>query len=413
MQECFEQWSMDASPLLEGATLFDEDIVPIHRDDIFDSLFQEQSVQLETLTQEALQIIFNSWIILFERQAQDQLPGGKYASPSSEQLAQAVNVPATNMASERDFGVLDLLLHLKPAARLISHEALVMWTNNKTTAWLNSLSPEDKEKCMADARANTGAILARYKERKENIFQQRKEKLLEKQRAKEEAERKLRQQKLNLVNGIAELGGPQKSEKDIKDGLMKFASEKERQKALVTQLQFQKVVLQVKAPTKEHFQQGKTVAGKRVLFSAEQLAKHLLEVLELNSFQETEPENEGGLIYRSSDDQAKTLSEEKAKLAKELRDARQKVLITRSKKLLPQFRENPLLLVGKRVMHNCIEDGSEQAEWFNATVLHLAEDVTVGADPEYIIKYDIDEDDDEWTMPLLKDLDKGDLILLN
>ena len=112
------------------------------------------------------------------------------------------------MASERDFGVLDLLLHLKPAARLISHEALVMWTNNKTTAWLNSLSPEDKEKCMADARANIGAILARYKERKENIFQQRKEKLLEKQRAKEEAERKLRQQKLNLVNGIAELGGP-------------------------------------------------------------------------------------------------------------------------------------------------------------------------------------------------------------
>ena len=111
-----------------------------------------------------------------------------------------------------------------------------MWTNNKTTAWLNSLSPEDKEKCM---------VLAQYKERKEKIFKQQK-KLLEKQRAKEEAERKLRQQRLNLVNGIAELGGPWMSEKDIKDGLMKFASEKERQKALVTQLQFQKVVLQAK-----------------------------------------------------------------------------------------------------------------------------------------------------------------------
>ena len=63
-------------------------------------------------------------------------------------------------------------------------------------------------------------------------------------------------------------------------------------------------------------------------------------------------------------------------------------------------------------MQNCIEDGSEQAEWFNATVVCLAVDVTVGADPEYIMKYDIDNDD-EWTMPLLKDLDKGDLILLN
>ena len=81
--------------------------------------------------------------------------------------------------------------------------------------------------------------------------------------------------------------------------------------------------------------------------------------------------------------------------------------------MLFQFRENPLLLVGKRVMHNCIEDGSEQAEWFNGTVLRFAEDVTAGADPDYITKYDIDEDNDEWTVPLLKDLNKGDLILLS
>ena len=119
------------------------------------------------------------------------------APSSPELLAQAANVSATNMASERDFGVFDLLLHLKPAARLISYEALVLWTNNKTTSWLNSLSPEDKQKCMAEARANTSKIMARYKERKQKIFQQREEKLLEKQRAKEKAERKQRQQRLN------------------------------------------------------------------------------------------------------------------------------------------------------------------------------------------------------------------------
>ena len=191
---------------------------------------------------------------------------------------------------------------------------------------------------------------------------------------------------------------------------MKIASEKEKQKALVTQLQFQKVVLQAVAPTKEHFQQGKSVSGKRIIFSVAQLTKHLTEVLELNQFQEAEPENEGGLTYRSSDEPVKSLSEEKAKLVKKLRDARQKVLINKSKAMLPQFQDNPLLLVEKRVMHNCIEDGSEQAEWFNATVLRLAEDIPDGAnaiDAEYIIKYDIDEDEDEWTMPLLKDLKRG------
>ena len=197
MQKCFEQWSQDASPLLEGETLFKEEVVPIHRDEMYESLFKEQSEQLETFTQEALEIIFNSWMILLESQAQDQLPGGTYATPSPELLAQAANVSATNMASERDFGVFDLLLHLKLAARLISYEALVLWTNNKTTSWLNSLSPEDKQKCMAEARANTSKIMARYKERKQKIFQQREEKLLEKQRAKEKAERKQRQQRLN------------------------------------------------------------------------------------------------------------------------------------------------------------------------------------------------------------------------
>jgi len=49
------------------------------------------------------------------------------------------------------------------------------------------------------------------------------------------------------------LGGLWKSEKEIKDDLVKLASEKERNKALVTQLQFQKVVLQPKASTKECF----------------------------------------------------------------------------------------------------------------------------------------------------------------
>ena len=54
MQKCFEQWSQDTSPLLEGETLFNEEVVPIHHDEMYESLFKEQSEQLETLTQEAL-----------------------------------------------------------------------------------------------------------------------------------------------------------------------------------------------------------------------------------------------------------------------------------------------------------------------------------------------------------------------
>ena len=376
---------------------------------MYESVFKEQSEQLETFTQEALEIIFNSWMILFERQAQYQLRGGKYATPSPELLAQAANVPATNMASERDFGVFDLLLHLKPAARLISHEALVLWTNNKTTSRLNSLSPEDKQMCMAEARANTSKIMARYKERKEKNFQQQKEKLLEKERTKEEAERKQRQQRLNLVSSITEFGGPWKSEKRNQRRSDEDCLRKGKTKSPCYSAPVPESCPPDCSTNQGTFSAREICVWKRIIFSVVQLTKYLTEVFELNQFQEAEPENEGGLTYQSSDERVKSLSEERAKLVKKLRDARQKVMRNKSKAMLPQFQDNPLLLVEKQVMHNCIEDGSEQAKWFNATVLRLAEDIPDGAnaiDAEYIIKYDIDEDEDEWTMPLLKDLKK-------
>ena len=44
-----------------------------------------------------------------------------------------------------------------------------------------------------------------------------------------------------------------------------------------------------------------------------------------------------------------------------------------SKALCPQFQENPILLVENWVMYNCTKHDCEQAEWFNASVLRLAE----------------------------------------
>ena len=67
---------------------------------------------------------------------------------------------------------------------------------------------------MADARANFVTIMIQNRQRKEKIFQQQQE-LLEKERAKEEAKRKLPQQ----ASSITELGGSWKSEKEIKDDL--------------------------------------------------------------------------------------------------------------------------------------------------------------------------------------------------
>ena len=88
-----------------------------------------------------------------------------------------------------------------------------------------------------------------------------------------------------------------KSEKEIKEGLKKLATHKAKQKALVTQLQFQKIVIQAKAPTKEHFQPDKTMSGKRTVSSIQQLTEHLTEIVELNISQEPESEGDGGVTF--------------------------------------------------------------------------------------------------------------------
>ena len=57
------------------------------------------------------------------------------------------------MVGECDFAQLDLLVRKMPSARITftTLEALVMWTNNRTAQWLDSLPQEDKERYMKNA----------------------------------------------------------------------------------------------------------------------------------------------------------------------------------------------------------------------------------------------------------------------
>ena len=86
MKQAMEQWATDASPVLNQTALFDEDKVKINKDDIYDALFAETDPVLESLTQLALEVLFSSLLIILERQAQDNLPGGKYWNPSKKSI---------------------------------------------------------------------------------------------------------------------------------------------------------------------------------------------------------------------------------------------------------------------------------------------------------------------------------------
>jgi len=68
------------------------------------------------------------------------LPGGKYFQNTKSNSV----VPATSIASERDFAILDRLMRCKPSASTACLETLTLWMNNKTAQWFDSKSENEK-----------------------------------------------------------------------------------------------------------------------------------------------------------------------------------------------------------------------------------------------------------------------------
>ena len=168
---------------MQGNGPFPESI--IHKDDLYGHLFDESGdEELDCLTQESLEILCHALLLILERQATDQLPGGKYWSepgqPVSDKLqTQTSNVPTTNTVSERDFSVLDLLMRTKPNATVLAQEALTMWAYKKTSAWLQNRSSTEKSDILKEARENATKLKEKFETRKYEI-KEKKMKMLRK-----------------------------------------------------------------------------------------------------------------------------------------------------------------------------------------------------------------------------------------
>ena len=167
LQVSLQKWQQDASSLLEGEAVFYEQLAPVNTDQRYRALFEEHTESFNIITKLILEILSSHFLILLERQVADQLPGSAFFEVSSEEKEASANVPKTNVLSERDFAQLDLQLRIKPSARIVTHEELTMWRNNKTVSWLDKMQPEEKEKLLAEARKSAwGLILDKHKERK-------------------------------------------------------------------------------------------------------------------------------------------------------------------------------------------------------------------------------------------------------
>lgn len=148
MKEKFVKWSEDSQCLIENhETLFDDCTTTAH-DEVAQYLFQ--SSDNDCIVQELLQLLFKSFSLTIGRLLIDHLPGGEFHNVTDPVIfLETKSVPKANLNPERDFAVLDRLMSQKPNATYIALESLLLYSHNKTSAWLQLKSPDEREKLLA------------------------------------------------------------------------------------------------------------------------------------------------------------------------------------------------------------------------------------------------------------------------
>ncbi|XP_063952032.1 uncharacterized protein LOC135153427 [Lytechinus pictus] len=78
--------------------------------------------------------------LVTEKMLQDHLPSGKHAEMEEEEVRETRSVPNTNVGVERDFGMLDRLIHMKLAAGMMAIESIIICVTTVATGMQTDVS---------------------------------------------------------------------------------------------------------------------------------------------------------------------------------------------------------------------------------------------------------------------------------
>ena len=175
-----DTFRQNGQPILDGVPVFETEkygeLVSINKDcEMYKKLFEiTNDNEFDELTIQAFEFICHALLVILERQAKDQLDGGKYRAPSQTVNESAKNVPSHNKASESDFAILDLLIRTKPNSNIETLQCITMWSRNKTDSWLNSKSPEEQKNIFVNAQKYSGKMKEKFKQRQHQLLVRKK-----------------------------------------------------------------------------------------------------------------------------------------------------------------------------------------------------------------------------------------------
>ena len=154
--------------------------------------------------------------------------------------------------SERDFAQLDRLLREKPNASILSLEAMILCSNNKTAKWLYEKSEAERSKLLQKARACGPELKNQYQARKKQLLEERAGILQAKQAALMRLQEKRVQEKEKLTQTMM-IYGLWQNEQQMQAGLMKLKTKTSKFQALKAQLDFRRKVLEQNPTDKSVF----------------------------------------------------------------------------------------------------------------------------------------------------------------
>ncbi|KAI0241600.1 hypothetical protein LSAT2_023486, partial [Lamellibrachia satsuma] len=223
--------------LLEGESPFPDEF--IERDDVLDSLLHDacDDVLAVQLTEVLCLAIKN----LLMKMVQDQLPGGKYFDATEEIRNSTVSVPMHNKLPEFIFGVLDHLMKIRPNATILSNEAFLLYSHNRTSEWLASLNRTEKDKMLTEARQASRKTKREFLKRRKIIVEKRHLALVKKQEELEKKRANILKEKERLTDKIVYYGLWQSSH-EVTSKVAELVG-KEKLDALQAQIRFRQKVL--------------------------------------------------------------------------------------------------------------------------------------------------------------------------
>ena len=344
---CLDEWACDAMVVLSGEAILYDDFPPVE-DAIFSSLIA--SSEYDATAQEILQTLFSALSLLITHFVEDHLPGGKYDNPSIQLTEETKSMPKTNVISERDFAKLDRLLREKPNATTLCLEGMILFANNKTSAWLDSKTQDEKQDLLKKARSLSPEFKQLYRLQKQRLLKERCKILQAKQLQLEQMRQKNLREKETLTENIL-IYGLWQSKEQVNEQLRKLKTKKEKIKALKVQLDFRKKVLE------------QTHYDKEIFFITKQSKQLPVEVICENLCK----------LFSSSQ-------------------------VVNARAVATNYQS----LVGREIYHKWKDEDGED-RWYKGKVLSLVP----GTTEWYNVKYD--GEDNILTLNLLLDIKNGDL----